>query len=201
MASCYAEYFGKRAWAVWPNTNWGQTLSTPVRMTALANPETMPVVTSTTYKWPLLGCASSLQMLPCVCWFMDGVPEKGVCQQRLCIWRGDVTRYVLRFTGHNPRFGRKKLLFWSVFKLGVCPARDSQLLTSLECTWKEKNLNQPWTGEECQIFWKHHQNPTISQNFQRRQRIVCISMEKVLKAVETIPSFTCSLKGESNCYE
>lgn len=104
---------------------------------------------------------------------------------------------VVRFTGHNPKFGMKELLFCLVFRLGVCPARDSQPLTLLERTWKEKNLKQPRTGEECQVFWKHCQNPAISQNVQRCQRSVCISMEKVLKALETIPSFAFSLKAKA----
>lgn len=158
----------------------------------------MPVIIFTTYKWSLFGympshCQSCLE--GCGSWWTE---LRRVYVRKLnCIWRGDV----IRFIGHNPKFGMKKLLFCSAFKLGVCPARDSQLLTLLEYTWKQKSLNQPWTGKGCQFFWKHRQNPTISQNFQRRQGSVCISMEKVLNALETIPGFTFSLKGKSHCCE
>lgn len=149
----------------------------------------MSLIIFTVHKWPLLPCVRSYcKSCPQGCGCSRTGLRRTVGVRKLMLAEEVCQGSVVKFTGHNPKLGMKELLFCSVFKLGVCPARDSQPLTWLERTWKE-NLSQPRSGEECQVFWKHCQNTTISQNFQRCQRSVCISMEKVLKALETIPSF------------
>lgn len=156
----------------------------------------MSVIIFTTYRWFVLGVSGQYKCCHRAV-VAHGWGEGGDgCWQA---GRGEVTGRILRSSGHNPRFGWKKLLFCLVFKLGVCPARDSSLLTFPEYTWKEKCWKQPRTGEERQIFWRLCQNPTASQESrrQRRQRSVCISMGKVLRALEAVPGFTFSLTGRA----